>query len=176
MYLVGSKLLKINNNRDVDYLNLVKSATTEELKLRKENGAEIHTRTEEMERRTLNFELPFTYQAIHWYIVTYQLDKSIIGQDFPIKHSVLEKRDKYIEMLNWIVDNQALNFKKNEWLNRGNCSKIIYHIEYIVFILENNSTVLTDEQKVIVQKIHDTQMPQDYLDELAERIRNLKVR
>ena len=35
-----------------------------------------------------------------------------------------------------------------------------------IFILKNNSPIITVEQKAVIQKIHDCQMPIDYLDEL----------
>lgn len=174
-YLVGSKLLGLDNNSDIDYLVLVDDSYGGDFyEYDKQNDIEYHRRTASMLLRTLKFELPFDKKTIRYYVVNYQLDENIIGQDFPYKYSILDNRDKYVEMLNWIVDNKALNFAKIAELNSGNCSKGIYHLAYIMFILENNSPTLTAEQKNIVQKIHDLNMPQSYLDVLEEKIRNLK--
>lgn len=173
-YLIGSKLLGLTNNHDTDYLVLQDDDDSMDYRRSYENGVETHYKLSSMLQKAFNFELPFDDESIRYYIVNYQLDENIIGQNFPYKFSVLAKRDKHIEMLNWVVDNRAVNFVKNKALNRGNCSKLIYHIAYMVFMLENNSTVLTAEQKAIVQRIHDKKMPQDYLDVLAEKIRNLK--
>lgn len=46
--------------------------------------------------------------------------------------------------------------------------KNIYHIAYNLFILLNNSVTLTEEQMNIVQKIHDCEMPIQYLQELRQ--------
>ena len=88
-------------------------------------------------------------------------------------YRILDRRSDYVSLLNWIVDNKACNFIKLKNMNHGHCSKLIYHIAYLTFILENNSTSLTAEQKETVQQIHDRAMPMEYLDELAEKIRNL---
>lgn len=171
-YLIGSCLLGLTNNHDCDYIvladgdiNLYKHQFVDE--------KDVFTRSKENLDATMLFQLPFDNKNIRRYIVNYQYDRDIIGQDFPYEYHILDRRGDYINLLNWIVDNQALNFKKIPYLNHGNCSKVIYHIAYTTFILENNSTTLTAEQKAIVQKIHDLQMPQSYLDVLEEKIRNL---
>jgi hypothetical protein len=58
-------------------------------------------------------------------------------------------------------------------MKRKNCSKLIYHFAYNLFILQNNSVYLTPEQKEIIQKIHDCQMPIEYLDELERMLNEL---
>lgn len=174
-YLIGSKLLNLKNNNDTDYLILVDASNDEGFyKYDKQGDIENHYRTASMLLKTLNFELPIDRTSIKYFVVQYQLDKDIIGQDFPYPHSVLEYRSNYIDVLNYIIDNQTVGFKKSPRLNDGNCSKGVYHIAYLTFILENNSTALTVDQKAIIQKIHDREMPQSYLDELEEKIRNLK--
>ena len=65
------------------------------------------------------------------------------------------------------------NFNKRITTNNGHCSKIIYHIAYNLFILENNSPIITDTQKAIIQRIHDRLMPVEYIDELEKRINNM---
>lgn len=173
-YLIGSCLLGLQSNHDCDYLKVVDTDDSTLYKRELINNEDVLTRSTANIVRYLNFELPLEKKTVRRYIVNYQLDKNIIGQDFSIEYHILDRRSDYINLLNWIVDNEALNFRKIPQLNHGNCSKGIYHIAYTTFILENNSTTLTSEQKEIVQQIHDRRMSQDYLDVLQERIRNLK--
>ena len=53
------------------------------------------------------------------------------------------------------------------------CIKSIYVLTVCVFMLENGECKLTRKQKHIIQKIHDHKMPIDFMDTLAEKIRNL---
>lgn len=172
-YLVGSKLLAISNTHDTDFVCIVDKFDKDEYNIAKENNEHIIFYEKELLVSILDFALPFNRQTVYKYLYSYQLDKDIIGQDFPYEHSVLKKRDRYIELLKWVVETGSCNFAHHERLNGGNCSKIIYHIAYIVFILQNNSVEITSEQKAIVQKIHDKQMSQSYLDELARIIYEL---
>lgn len=53
------------------------------------------------------------------------------------------------------------------------CVKSIYVLTACIFMLENGECKLTSKQKRIIQKIHDHKMPIDFMDTLAEKIRNL---
>ncbi len=171
-YLVGSKLLGLSNCHDEDYITLVDG--NEDVNVRKYiDYKDVVVRSVQNVDKCMNFELPLNENTARYYIVNYQMDKEIIGQNFPLEYRILDRRSDYVSLLNWIVDNKACNFIKLKNMNHGHCSKLIYHIAYLTFILENNSTSLTAEQKETVQQIHDRAMPMEYLDELAEKIRNL---
>lgn len=172
-YLVGSYALGLSNSKDADYVVIVDGYDSEYCVKKFEDGAEHFYETKANIDSFMLFERPFVHQNILRYAINYQYDQSIIDSEFPLKYNILDQRQKYVEMLNWIVDNKALNFNKGINLNNWKCSKLIYHVAYIVFILENNSTTLTSKQKAIVQKIHDKQMPIAYLDELSKRIKSL---
>lgn len=173
-YLIGSHLLNLNNNHDVDYLQIVESDDATLYKREFIDSEDVVSRSIANMDRQMNFAFPIDRKTVSYYVINYQLDKSIIGQEFPYKYRILDKREKYVELLNYIVDNKIMNFDKEININDWHCSKILYHVAYLTFILENNSTTLTAEQKEIVQKIHDRKMPIVYLDELEEIIRNLK--
>lgn len=173
-YLIGSKLLGLDDVKsDTDYIVIV--GEEQEDSVVYDNGIDYHYRRLSSIENTMLFRLPYDSCTIRYYVVNYQLDKDIIRQGFPYKFSVLDYRDKYIEMLNWIVDNKACNFKRCKYLNDGNCSQAITHVAYTAFIMQNRSVELTSEQRGVVQKLHDMQMPQDYLDELEKIIRNLRT-
>lgn len=172
-YIIGSKLLGLKDNHDEDVLVIVEDEDVNLYKREVIDGKDQVTRSVLNIERQMNFELPITFETARYYIINYQLDADIIKQDFPLEYHILDKRDKYIELLKWIVKNKACNFVK-EGFNNGNCSKMIYHIEYLTYILENNSTELTDVQKEIIQKTHNKQMPSSYISILANKINNLR--
>jgi hypothetical protein len=163
MILLGSKLLGLSNNKDTDYITINDET--------KPNGEKVDFGIRKLEwiENRLNFSIIDIYT-----LYNYQLDQSILKQDFPIKYNILDYRSELIDMLKKIVRENMFNFHKGIQAEGGNCSKMIYHIAYNVFIVQNNSPIITAEQKAIVQKIHDRQMPIDYLDTLAEMINNLE--
>lgn len=168
-YLVGSTLLNLDNVKDTDVLIVVDSE--DDIAISKEDRHFI-TKTQ-LENR-LRLKLPSLKEALRYYMVNYQFDRSIIGSDFPIEYHILDYREQYIELLNWTVDHKAIGFDSRGDYNSGIVLKYMYHVAYTAFIMKNNSTTITPEQKAIIQKIHDRQMPQSYLEELAAMIKDLK--
>lgn len=166
-YQVGSKLLGLKNSKDNDFVVLC-----EDLVLTKrviENGEEIFYKTKKELMYTLTFKLINNSNTLF----NYQYDRDIIGEDFPVEYHLLDYKNELILYLNKIVDSKLFNFNKLITCNNGNCSPKIYHIAYIVFIIKNNSPIITEEQKEIIQKIHDANMPISYLDELTKMIKEV---
>lgn len=164
-YSVGSHLIGLNNTRDKDVVVVIEDCSYNE-------NEDIHYLLKDYLDKLMNFEIPFSPNVVHRYLITYQYDKDIIGQDFPYEYHILDHRDKYIELLKYIVDTSAIGFDRTIYRNNF-INKIMYHVAYLTFVIKNNSVVLTEEQKSIVQKIHDRQMPVEYLDELESIIRSL---
>ena len=164
-YLIGSKLIGLANNKDTDYLVLIEGNTR---RIYKDGQDTLYISKAAILER-MHFKLDFRQNARNL-LFNYQLDKDIIGQNFPIDYHLLEYKKKLIELLKLIVREELLNFNNRVSTNNGHCSKIIYHIAYNVFILQNNSSIITAEQREIIQKIHDRQMPIKYLDYLREVI------
>lgn len=171
-FLMGSKLLNLNNCNDTDYLILLETEEEiKELKKDKNNTKEfdLHYFTIEDIKRIMKFSKDFYFN-----FMAYQLDFNIIKQNFPIEFHILEYKNELKNYLKWIVKNKKFNFNKNLVFGKNHvCSKLIYHIAYMTFILENNSIIITSKQKEIIQKIHDLKMSSDYLDELENKIDKL---
>jgi hypothetical protein len=168
-YLIGSKLLGLNNNKDSDFLILSKE---HDYKRVWENDEDVVYRSVEHINKFLTYDVDV--QRHHPLLLfNYQLDHSIIGQDFPVYFNILEHKDKVKELLHCVVDNRLYNFNKRITLNKLYCCKNLYHFAYNLFILMNNSTQLTEEQKEIIQKIHDGLMPISYIDEMKTMLNNL---
>ena len=164
-YQVGSKLLGLENNKDNDFVVICEDIVITRRIV--ENGEEIFYKTREELINTLNFNSPNNYNTLY----NYQYDRDIIGKDFPVDYHILEHKNKLVIYLQKIVDNRLFNFNKLVTCNGGNCSPKIYHIAYNAFILKNNSPIITEGQKEIIQKIHDAKMPISYLDDLEKMIK-----
>ena len=167
-YLIGSKLLGLDNAKDSDYLVICNDY---EYERRPTNTQDIFYRNENNIKTLMVFNADLKENA-RFLILNYQLDKNIIGQNFPIEYHLLGYKDKVKELLKIIVENKLLNFNKRITV-KGCCSKILYHVAYNAFILQNGTTTLTSEQKAIIQDIHDCKKPISYLDELKEIIYKL---
>ena len=162
-YIIGSKCLGLDNARDIDAI-----VFTDDIEFKKEtkDGKDIVYTTIEKFNTILNFEEPVGYRRFLM-LTNYQKDRQIIGKDFPIEYSILEHKEELIALIVESILQGEFNFNKRVTANGGHCSKKIYHIAYNIFILKNNSPIITTEQKAIVQRIHDCEMPIEYLDELV---------
>lgn len=158
-YKIGSSSLGLKNCKDKDRVVITTECDYKRVIIEDE---EILYISEEKLQKNLRFKNGI------YAIYNYQYDQSIIGSDFPIQYHILDYRNELIELLNTIINQGLMNFNNRITCNDGNCSKLIYHIAYNIFILQNNNTVITEEQKAIIQKIHDCEMPISYLDELKE--------
>ena len=168
-YLIGSSLIGLKNNRDVDYLILVDDIPKDPIR---EPGVDNHYWTKEQLIDFLNFKTDVK-QPARQCLWNYQCDRDLIGDDFPIEFHILDHKEKLKDFLKKVVYHRQLNFNKYVTFDGGYCSKLIYHFAYNLFILQNNSVHMTQEQKEIIQKIHDYQMPIEYLDELERMLNEL---
>lgn len=170
-YLVGSKLIGLKNCRDTDYLIVYEG---EMPKVERIQGVECFYTTKEFLGKTLRFEKESIIMK-NRSMFNYQLDTEIIGQNFPIEYHILNYRKELIKYLQKVVMFKKYKFDKEKYNKNNCCDKKIYHIAYNMFILQNNSPILTNEQKEIVQKIHDKEMPVEYLDEMEKIIKSFKI-
>ena len=169
-YLIGSKLLGLSNAKDTDYMVI---SNEYDYKRIYENGEDVMHISEDHMLKCMNFNYDFK-ECAHFLILNYQYDADIIGQNFPIDYHLLDHRSKVIKLLKNIITNKLLNMNKRVSVKGEFCSKYMYHIAYNVFILQNNSPIITPEQKEIIQKLHDRTMPISFRDELINMIINLK--
>lgn len=165
-YRIGSTLLHLNNCNDIDYLVLNDSKTYTRVY---ENGNDVLYDTID----NICDRLQFKYKS-PLLLYNYQLDYCIIGQEFPIEYHILDYKKELIKYLKEAIRLKMFNFNKRIRYNKLYCSKIIYHVAYNIFILQNNSPIITEEQKAIVQQIHDGLMPIEYLDVLEHMLYGIK--
>lgn len=165
-YLIGARLLNLNTDGDLDYLII---SNEHDYKRIYEGDTDLLYVSEKHLNEVMNFNKDLREYA-HIMVLNYQLDADIIGQNFPIEYHLLDHKIELIKLLKNVVKYKLLNMHENMSINNGMCPKGIYHIAYNVFILQNNSPFITPEQKEIIQKIHDKQMPTSFRKELINII------
>ena len=169
-YLIGSKLLGLNNCHDIDVMTI---SNEYEYKREKKDNMEIFHRSEDNLLKFMRFqEDVFRYSSL--LLSNYQYDQNIIGQSFPIKYNILDYKKELIDTLETIINHKLENFNPRITFNEKCCSKAIYHIAYNIFILQNNDPIINKKQKEIIQKIHDYEMPIEYLEELKQIFNEIK--
>lgn len=166
-FLIGSSLLGLTNTKDTDYLYILEDNET--VPQNDGSGEDLRYRTKVNILETLKFEGDDGRKLFN-----YQFDQQI-NPSFASYYSynILDYKEELISFLKNIVKEKLYNFNKIIFQGNQCCCKMIYHIAYNLFIVENNSSLITSEQKQIIQEIHDLQKPIEYLDELATRINAL---
>lgn len=165
-FLIGSSVLGLTNIKDTDYLYIYDDNETQ---VKIDDGQDNRYRTKQYQIDMLEFKNDDGRKLFN-----YQCDKTInkeFGEFIP--YNILDYRNELTRFLKEIVKKKTFNFNKRITQGDKCCCKMIYHIAYNLFILENNSPIITDEQKEIIQKIHDKLMPIEYIDELGRRINHL---
>lgn len=162
MYLIGSKLLGINNNKDIDILEIVDGKNI--YKREYSNNVDKLLISEDRILKTLKFQcLDWKEQAYQMFNYQYDqtLRKHFGHDDFPIKYNILDYKEELITFLNYIKTNKLWNYNTKIHGKNNTIFKGLYHIAYNKFILLNNSPILTEEQQEFVQRIHDKEVTWD---------------
>ena len=158
--IVGSSILGLENVRDRDILVLDSEREYSWFDLDKNN---FHPVSYERLKNEMAF-MPNRYWDGFY---AYMLDSDINPNE--LDYNVFEHKDDMRKML------KEFNFERRgmvipekyapkiEFLD-----KKYYHLAYNLFLLQNGSKELSQEQKDIIQKIHDREMPLSYKDILAE--------
>lgn len=165
-YLYGSIMLKLNNNRDEDWITF----TGENAKTAREMGCK---------------SIPF-YRAIvnHFTggncidfdpfkaLFLFQLSAPFINEaDYPFSDfNVLEHKKVWIKWLKAFMN----AVQTEEWASKSDVlPKQFYHILYQYYMITENVHFISEEAKTDVQKIHDFEMPKEYFYTLKDMINSL---
>ena len=165
-YLFGSKMLKLENARDEDWISFV-DCKGKDIK-------EMGYRSISCYRAVVNHFITGrniksdTYKAIH----LYQLSAGFNGDDeYPFNDfNILEHKEVWKQWLKAFV-----NDEKNEVIatKEEHLPKSYYQILYQYNMIVEDTHWISDEAKVNVQKIHDLEMPSSYFYELRDLINSL---
>lgn len=165
-YLFGSKMLKLSNNRDEDWLTFV----DEQAKVANELGCK---------------SIPFYQTLINFFIrgrnikpdmfsglFLYQLSAPFIEEEnYPFKDfNILEYKEVWKQWLKAYVASE----QNEAWATKENVlPKQFYHLLYQYHMITENAHWISDEAKIDVQKIHDLEMHSSYFYKLRELINDL---
>lgn len=165
-YLFGSKMLKLNNNRDEDWLTF----TDENAKTANEMGCKSIPFYKVIVNHFINGNnvKADTFKALF----LFQLSAPFINDtDYAFKDfNILEHKEVWIKWLKAYMNAE----QTEEWaLKNDILPKQFYHILYQYNMIIENVHFISNEAKVDVQKIHDYEMPSSYFYELREKINEL---
>ena len=165
-YLFGSKMLKLSNNRDEDWLTFA----DENAKTAREMGCK---------------SIPFYQTLINFFVrgknikadlfnalYLYQLSAGFIEDaDYPFRSfNILDHKDVWVQWLKaYMADEQ-----NKAWATKTDIlPKQFYHLLYQYHMIIEDAHWISNEAKTTVQKIHDLEMPSSYFYELRDMINAL---
>ena len=167
-YLFGSKMLKLDNPRDEDWIAFVDTPRNEPL----DKDEHQHRINFEM-RRIRSFiqgqnEPTDSYKALIFYQLSsgFQEDPDYIFGFFDI----LKHKKVWADHLKNYMSLESTEKFAHTY---ENLHKKFYHILYQYYMITEDTHFISDEAKAKVQKIHDLEMPNSYFYELRELINSL---
>ena len=165
-YLFGSKLLRLKNCRDEDWV------TFSELRPRK--AMEIKCRSIPAQTFLINDFIKGDVRHPDVFKANYIFEMSVgfhDEDDYPFKSfNILEHRDAWIKNLKALINSEE--FEREMTLGetlRKPCYKMLYQY----YMISENEHFISDKARVNVQKIHDYEMPSSFFYELRELINSL---
>ncbi len=165
-YLFGSKMLRLNNCRDEDWLTFVDKRGAE-IKSNCERGIPFYKRR--LEHFMLGKNKPDDmFRALY----LYQLSAPFIqDENYPFNFfNILEHKKVWIEQLKGYINLP----KTEEWGTRyDTLPKQFYHLLYQYNMIVENTHFISEAAMVDVQKIHDLEMPSSYFYTIRDLINGL---
>lgn len=167
-YLFGSKMLKLDNPRDEDWIAFVDTPRNEPL----DKDEHQHRINFEM-RRIRSFiqgqnEPTDSYKALIFYQLSsgFQEDPDYIFGFFDI----LKHKKVWADHLKNYMSLESTEKFAHTY---DNLHKKFYHILYQYYMITEDTHFISDEARAKVQKIHDLEVPASYFYELRELINRL---
>lgn len=169
-YLFGSKLLKLNNCHDEDWLTFVDEPGHVALSTPGARSTPFYKRA--LER--------FIQEKGNWrasslsVLWQYQLSSGFFENEteYPFNDfNILNYKRQWINMLQTWMNSDITENKIKDILV---LPKEFYHILYQYYMIVENTHWITEVSKEEVQKIHDLQVPATYFYELRDLINSLK--
>ena len=165
-YLFGSKMLKLENNRDEDWMTFI----------------EADPRTaREKNCHSIEFYQTILKHFVNGQNITadpfnglylYQLSMGfIMEEEYPFKwFNILEHKEIWLK---WVKAYVNAKFTETWATEIKTLPKQFYHLLYQYYMIKENTHWISEEAKAEVQKIHDLEMPSSYFEELRALINSL---
>lgn len=164
--LLGSKMLKLKNNRDEDWKTF-DDVSTKEAREKGCKSIPFYRAINECFIRGKYIERD-SYNALFIYQMSVGFHDEV---DYPFNDfNILEHKEVWIKWLKAYMNDE----NTEEWAQKSDIlPKQFYHILYQYNMITENVHFISEEAKVDVQKIHDLEMPSSYFYELREKINEL---
>ena len=165
-YLVGSKMLGLQNCHDEDWLTFI----DEKSSIARESGCHSISFYKNIIRQFKEgqiihfdyFKALFIYQLSSGFFD----DEGYIFKDF----NILEHQVVWKKWLKAYVNSEAIS---NRILKDSRIQKWCYHLLYQYYMIKENTHRLSEEAMSEVQKIHDLERPSSSFEELKALINSL---
>ena len=168
-YLVGSKMLGLDNCRDEDWITLIDERTPFD----NQNG---HVRIAFLQTLINHFiegkgqhNDPYKSKYIYQISAGFHDDRDYPFKDF----NILDHKQVWIKKLKGYMNHPET---EKFALASGSLNKTFYHILYQYYMIVENTHFISEEAKTDVQKIHDFEMSSRYFYELRDLINGLESR
>jgi hypothetical protein len=163
--LYGSKLLKLDNCSDKDYVIFVDTP--------KKYIDGVSTRNYPFYNKVVDNFIKGRnadgdpYKALF----LYQSSKGFHEDpEYPFNFNILECKNVWIKCLKTYINKPSV---EQDIIKRTKLSKKFYHLLYQYHMILEDTHFISDEAKAEVQKIHDLEMPSSYFYELRDLINSL---
>lgn len=167
-YLLGSKMLKLNDARDEDWIEFVDLKQSEITNICAQRSIPAFRR---MLARFGEGKYSTYSSTPHIIRTLYQLSREFHDSNFPFNDfSIFENKQEWIACLK-----RYMSASENEEyaLKNDILPKDFYHILYQYNMIIEDTVWISGKAKVNVQKIHDLEMPSSYFYELRDLINSL---
>lgn len=159
-------MLKLNNNRDEDWLTFTdeNAKTANEMRCKSIPFYKVIIK-HFVEGRNVEADI---FKALF----LFQLSAPFINDtDYPFNDfNIMEHKEVWVKWLKAYMNAE----KTEQWANKTDIlPKQFYHILYQYHMITENVHFISDKAKVDVQKIHDFEMPSSYFYELRDKINSL---
>lgn len=165
-YLFGSKMLKLDNARDEDWISFLDCKGKDITEIGYRSIPCYHTILKHfIEGRNIKTDY---YKAVALYQLSAGFNEDA---EYPFNHfNILEHKEVWKKWLKAYI-----NSDNNEaWAIKTDIlPKQFYHLLYQYNMIVEDTHWISDEAKINVQKIHDLLMPSSYFYELRDLINNL---
>jgi hypothetical protein len=163
--LYGSKILKLDNCADEDWITFVDNTS------RRVFGGTTQS-YQFYSKRVDNFIKGRNVDGDAFKaLFLYQMSKGFHDDpEYPFDFNILEHKDVWAKCLKTYVN---LPRVEQSAIQKGVLPKKFYHLLYQLSMLTEDVHFISAEAKAEVQKIHDLEMPSSYFYELRELINDL---
>ena len=170
-YLFGSKMLKLNNPRDEDWIEFVDVPRGQMPMDRDKHQHRLGFEKRRVKSFIEGKNMPEdSYKAYYFYQLScgFQDDENYPFNDF----NILEHKQVWVEHLKNYINHPGTELIA---MSADNLHKKFYHLLYQYYMITEDTHFISEEAREKVQKIHDLEVPNTYFFSLRELINGIQI-